>query len=405
MQSPSKTSPSKTSPSKTSPSKNNDENERATSISDAHELLTDGKRHLLLSNIHLAVDNLAESCEILSKVFGETAEECAEAYYYYGKALLEMSRMENRVLGNALEGVDIETNEDDSSESSAVEDPEKMTKDEKLEVQGKVAEALEENFENHDRIARTHTGEDEEEDEDEDDDQDDKADEDGKGDENKEAEKADETSGKPEDKPEDAEDEEEPSNLQLAWEMLELAKVIYGRTVDSATGDKKVAAEAKVCESFLCLGEVSLENENYSQAVADFTECLNKRKANLPADSRSIAETHYQLGVAQAFDGKYEDAEHCLRNAIAVLETRIANLGKMETSQYLAKEISDLEDLVTEIKEKIEDHKNMEKAKAEGKETGFSGSDDKPVSNIGIKKKSVDLGDAKASGTATVGSA
>merc|ERR1712114_142432 len=113
-----------------------------------------------LSNIHVAVDNLAESCEILSKVFGETAEECAEAYYYYGKSLLEMSRMENRVLGNALEGVDIETNEDDPSESSVVEDPEKMTKDE--------------NFENHDRIARTHTGDEEDDEDEEDDDQDDK---------------------------------------------------------------------------------------------------------------------------------------------------------------------------------------------------------------------------------------
>jgi len=386
------------SPSKTSPSKNQNEDDRTASISDAHELLNSGKRHLLLSNIHVAVDNLAESCEILSKVFGETAEECAEAYYYYGKSLLEMSRMENRVLGNALEGVDIETNEDDPSESSVVEDPEKMTKDEKLEVQGKVAEALEENFENHDRIARTHTGDEEEDEDDEDDDQDDKDGEEGKGD-DKEAGKSDEVGNKPEDKSEDVDDEEEPSNLQLAWEMLELAKVIYGRTVDSATGDRKVAAETKVCEAFLCLGEVSLENENYSQAVADFTECLNKRKANLPADSRSIAETHYQLGVAQAFDGKYEDAEHCLRNAIEVLETRISNLGKMETSQYLAKEINDLEDLVTEIKEKIEDHKNMEAAKKEGINTkiGFSGSDDKPVSNIGIK--------AKASGTATVGSA
>merc|ERR1712114_69611 len=123
-------------------------------------------------------------------------------------------------------------------------------------------------------------------------------------------------------------------------------------------------------------------------AVADFTECLSKRKATLPPDSRSIAETHYQLGVAQAFDGKYEDSELCLNNAIAVLQTRISNLGKMETSDDLAKE----------IKEKIDDHKNMASAKAEGSEStkGFSGSDDKPVSSIGIKK-AVDLG------TATVG--
>merc|ERR1712112_697258 len=201
-----------------------------------------------------------------------------------------------------------------------------------------------------------------------------------------------------EDKTEDA--DEEPSNLQLSWEMLELSKVIYGKIADSASDDKKVQAEPKICESLLCLGEVSLENENYSQAVVDFTECLSKRKATLPPDSRSIAETHYQLGVAQAFDGKYEDSELCLNNAVSVLQTRISNLGKMETSDNLANEVADLEDLVTEIKEKIDDHKNMASAKAEGSEStkGFSGSNDKPVSSIGIKK-AVDLG------TATVGSA
>merc|ERR1719228_2872757 len=99
-------------------------------------------------------------------------------------------------------------------------------------------------------------------------------------------------------KAQEIEDEEEPSNLQLAWEMLELAKVAFTTKLKDIKKEDKKALEMKICETLLLLGEVSLENETYEQAVQDITECLNKRKVLHPADSRRIAETQYQLGVA-----------------------------------------------------------------------------------------------------------
>ena len=59
----------------------------------------------------------------------------------------------------------------------------------------------------------------------------------------------------------------------------------------------KVGDVAKECESVTFLGEGSLENSNFKQAVEDLTLCLAKRIKALPADSRSIAEIHYLLGV------------------------------------------------------------------------------------------------------------
>ena len=70
----------------------------------AFATLASGKRHLLVSDIPLAVTTLGEACELHSNVFGETAAEMAEVYFYYGKALLEMARLESGVLGNALDG-------------------------------------------------------------------------------------------------------------------------------------------------------------------------------------------------------------------------------------------------------------------------------------------------------------
>merc|ERR1712010_32561 len=143
----------------------------------------------------------------------------------------------------------------------------------------------------------------------------------------------------------------EASNLEQAWQMFDLAKVIYGKAGDVT----------KECEALTFLGEVSLENSNFKQAVEDLSLCLAKRTKALPADSRSIAEIHYQLGVAQAHSGEYASAEKSLEAAVVVLNVRISNLKKMETSDNITKELAELTLLCTEIKERAADHKEMQK--------------------------------------------
>ena len=66
--------------------------------------MTVGKRDLLLQDPNSAVENLAEACEMLGKLYGETAQECGDAYFYYGKALLELGRLEAGVIDNVLDG-------------------------------------------------------------------------------------------------------------------------------------------------------------------------------------------------------------------------------------------------------------------------------------------------------------
>lgn len=389
---------------------------------EALEYFVAGKRHLLVKDLDAAVTSLALASELLSAEHGEAAYECADAYYYYGKALLEMARAEAGVFGNALDGVP----DGEDSDNSQVEDPEKMTEEERDDVEKKVGEALDENFDvlEEKRLKKADSTEDETED-----------DEESKEDEQevaaepakdaakeaepakaaspaKEAEAEKEKSEPKEDiadkgteeedkKAQEVEDEEDPSNLQLAWEMLELAKVAYTTKLTSATEDEKKVVDVKVCETLLLLGEVSLESENYEQAVTDINDCLAKRKVLHAEDSRRIAETHYHLGVALGHFNKFDEAITSLESSIAVLKQRVENLKAKTESKDESKaddafytreaEITEIESLIPEIQEKIQDTKDMKEQEKDPKEeSGFSGagkSDAKPISSISVKRK------------------
>merc|ERR1712025_1141349 len=304
---------------------------------EASTCLTTGKRHLLVNDVPAAVVEFAQACELLSAEFGETAKECAESYYYYGKSLLEMSRLESGVLGNALDGV---PEEEDEANNSKVEDPAKMTEEEKKEVEEKVGEALNQNFDELEKKAEEKLAEeaakqgksDEKE-----------AEEDEGMEEGDDSQEDDEESQEEMDTEKDAEKkdgEEEPSNLQLAWEMLELAKVVYTKQMESADEKNKKDIEERLCRSILTLGEVSIENENYSQAVEDIQMCLKKQES-FPKDSRLVAETHYQLGVAQGFNSQFDVAVESLNSAIKIIKDRVKNLKALEKASEERKEIEE----------------------------------------------------------------
>jgi len=298
-------------------------------------LIQSGKKNLFLKNIPDAVSDLSEACEQLSNKFGDEADECAEAFLYYGKALLELSKMENAIITNALDGVDIGGG--DLKDCPQVESPEELSTVEKEDVAEKVAEALEENYDQFEQIAKIHSLE-----ENEDSDMD----------------ESDEEDMDTEESPDAKTGGEETDNLQLAWEVVEVARVGFQKMGQKmSSGEKKKRAEAMYCEAVMVLGEISIENENFKQAEEDFKQCLQTRKKILPADSRCIAETFYDLGIVQGLLRNFSDAETSLINAISVLESRIANVVEMEPSESLLLEVVDLEDLVQVILKQIDDHK------------------------------------------------
>ncbi|KAK9973366.1 hypothetical protein ABG768_024102 [Culter alburnus] len=274
---------------------------------EAKKLIGTGNRHLVMGDVVSAVSVFQEACAMLAEKYGDTADECGEAFFLCGKALLELARMENTVLGNALEGVPEESSEEGEKQN-----------DSKIES----ADNL-----------------------DDDDDEDDE-------DEDAEGETKDKES-----------EEDEVGNLQLAWEMLEVAKVIYKRK--DSKEDQLMAAQI-----YLKLGEVGAESGNYSQALEDFNECLTLQLKHLPSHSRLLAETHYQLGTTYSYTAQYSQAIEHFSNSIKVIESRLAMLqeviDKAEGAEAAKEknELEELKQLLPEITEKIEDAKESQRTAA-----------------------------------------
>uniref|UniRef100_A0A2K5N3E1 Nuclear autoantigenic sperm protein n=1 Tax=Cercocebus atys TaxID=9531 RepID=A0A2K5N3E1_CERAT len=220
--------------------------------------------------------------------------------------------MENGVLGNALEGVHVEEEEGEKTEDESL-------------------------AENNDNIDETEGSEEDD----------------------KENDKTEEMPNDSvlENKSLQENEEEKIGNLELA-DSLDLAKIIFKR-------QETKEAQLYAAQAHLKLGEVSVESENYVQAVEEFQSCLNLQEQYLEAHDRLLAETHYQLGLAYGYNSQYDEAVAQFSKSIEVIEKRMAVLNEhVKEAEGLSaeykKEIEELKELLPEIREKIEDAKESQ---------------------------------------------
>ncbi|XP_074525144.1 histone-binding protein N1/N2-like isoform X1 [Halichoeres trimaculatus] len=373
-------------------------------MEEAKKLIGTGNRHLVMGDVVSAVSVFQDACSMLAGKYGDTADECGEAFFLCGKSLLELARMENSVLGNALEGVPEESEEEEQPKDSNFESAnnldektrdelrqqvyEAMAEEEKTEaaktklasedvksstevkkengvakspdknevngseetshppdessVQGAKVNGVEKNVngageENGNGMEAKDEEHEDAEDDDDDDDDDDEEDGEANGQEK---------------------EEDDVGNLQLAWEMLEVAKVIYKRK--DSKDDQLMAAQ-----TYLKLGEVSAESGNYPQALDDFQECLTLQLKHLPPHSRLLAETHYHVATTLCYMDQYSQAIQHYNSSIKVIETRLAMLQEVIAAADEAteekNEMEELKQLLPDIREKVEDAKESQK--------------------------------------------
>lgn len=86
-------------------------------------------------------------------------------------------------------------------------------------------------------------------------------------------------------KEEEEEDDNEASSIEVAWEVLCLAKQVFSNQIEQEK------MKLKLAETLQKLGEICIEWENNQSAADTLTQCLTLRKEVLSEDDRLIAET------------------------------------------------------------------------------------------------------------------
>jgi len=377
-------------------------------VKDAYNHLMQGKRHLLVRDYPSAVASLADACALLAGKVGDLAPECGEFYLYYGKALLELARAEAGVIEMAPPKSDSDEEEDDDEDKDSKDEEDKDSKDEE-DKESK--EDKEESESKDDSDEASKSGEDE-------------AAKDGEEDKaktEKEAKKNDEEEvvkngdSKTENGPgtsngagpskstddgeevdDDKDEDGEVNNLQLAWEILEMAKIIFQKQIEGGASTKET--KIKLSEVLLKLGEVGIESENWPTAIDDLKACLSIQGDVLDPDDRRVAETFYHLAIAYSNNHEYQESIDAYEKACNQLQARIHALEAkrpkedMINQTLIDSEIKELQDLLVEMKERLDDtktEKDEPTPKDDQDDVVKNGSESKPVSNIAhlVRKK------------------
>ncbi|KLO12728.1 hypothetical protein SCHPADRAFT_904877 [Schizopora paradoxa] len=281
--------------------------EETAPASTIEEAVAQAKRAFALRKFEQAVDHYATALEIMTKEKGDNAPEAADLYFSYGKALFENAVSQNAVLGKEEaedslikdgsgeagpskgEGAPFLSFSGDGDEEDASGEPEE---DAPVDLFAQAAKAHEEEEE-----------------------------------EEKGGEEAAVDDGEPED------------DFNAAWEVLDLARTLYSKQQDDDF------VKLKLADTYIALGDVSLETENFDQAITDYTSSVTLKSQLLPFSSRQVAEAHYKLSIVLDLkSGKLDQTIEHAEKALQSVEARLAELRSALSGQAGTSTADDLTD-------------------------------------------------------------
>ncbi|KAI3462790.1 hypothetical protein Pfo_019453 [Paulownia fortunei] len=256
--------------------------EREKSLEYGDELMARGSKAAKERDYAEATDCYSRALEIRVAHFGELAPECVTAYYKYGCALLYKAQEEADPLGSMpkKEGVSQEDSNKDGSVNIAVNGESSATSVSNNAEQGGSTNSSDD--------APGNTVE-------------------GKGEEGEDESDAEDL----------ADGDEDESDLDLAWKMLDVARAI----VEKLSGDTMEKVDI-----LSALAEVALEREDVETSLSDYLKALSILERLVEPDSRLIAELNFRICLCLEIGSKPEEAIPYCQNAISVCKSRVQRL-------------------------------------------------------------------------------
>ncbi|PKY02906.1 hypothetical protein P168DRAFT_305288 [Aspergillus campestris IBT 28561] len=182
-----------------------------------------------------------------------------------------------------------------------------------------------------------------------------------------------------------AEEEEEEDDFANAFEVLDVARILFQKKLDSEEeqhGKGKTSdispdqrhIKERLADTYDLQAEISLEAERFQDAVQDLRTTLSLRESLFPMEDPCVAECHYKLSLALEFasmnkgdgsEGEGDDhskVDHEMRKEAATQMERAIESCKIRIDQeqrVLSSSESMDEDKVIAMKRKIDNVKEI----------------------------------------------
>ncbi|KAI0099449.1 hypothetical protein F4814DRAFT_433263 [Daldinia grandis] len=320
-----------------------------------------------------AAEVFSQATEMQAEINGEMAPENADILFLYGRSLFKVGQSKSDVLGGKPAGEKKSNGAVDKKpkgkKSQAEASTANATKDEKTVIEEGVA-IVAKNGSESEKVSDAKkslfqfTGDEEFEDSDE------------------------------EEEAEGEEEEEDDDDLAVAFEILDLARVLFEKSLEredetssEGKGKEKVEEDSptikhikeRLADTHDLLAEISLENEKYPLAINDCRASLRYKEGLYSQESEVIAEAHFKLSLALEFasvttsaedeagagpkpvdEGLRKEAAEELEKAIAstklkldAKEVDLAMLHAPEDNDTTRKQIAEVKELIADMEQRL----------------------------------------------------